>query len=109
MSAPPGYRSHLNRTRKELLQIAREVEQSQYLVRDIEIEEPAGDVFTGEPLSDEDEHNPPGVQLRSTSVAHLLWIKETRNLSQKALDDIVLVSAAVKSVCVKVIPSKKKL
>ena len=102
-----GYRSHLNRTHKELLQIAREVEQPQDLVQDIEIEEPAGDVFTGEPLSDEDEDNPPGVQLRSTSAAYLLRIKETHNLSQKALDDIVqstntLVSAAVKSVCVNI-------
>ena len=46
-----------------------------------------------------------GVRLRSTSTAYLLWIKETHNLSQKALDDIVqstLVSATVKSVCVNI-------
>lgn len=102
-----GYRSHLNRTHKELLQIAREVKQPQDLVQDIEIEEPAGDVFGEEPLSDEDEDNPLGVQLRCTSAAYLLRIKETHNLSQKALDDIVqgtntLVSAAVKSVCVNI-------
>jgi len=54
-----GYRSHLNRTHKELLQIAREVKQPQDLAQDIEIEEPAGDVFTRQPLSDEDEDNPP--------------------------------------------------
>ena len=69
------------------------------------LEEPAGDVFGEEPLSDEDEDNPSGAQLRCTSAAYLLRIKETHNLSQKALDDIVqgtntLVSAAVKSVCV---------
>lgn len=64
-----GYRSHLNRTHKELLQIAREVKQPQDLVQDIEIEEPAGDVFGEEPLSDEDEDNPLGVQLRCTSIS----------------------------------------
>ena len=103
-----GYRSHLKRTHKDLLQIAREVKQPQDLVQDIEIEEPAGDVFAEEPLSNEDEDNPPGVQLRSTSAAYLLRIKETHNLSQKALDDIVqgtstLVSAAVKSVCFNIV------
>lgn len=43
----------------------------------------------------------------SGALAYLLQIKETHNLSQKALDDIVqgtntLVSAAVKSVCVNI-------
>lgn len=102
-----GYRSHLSRTHKELLQIAHEVRQPQDFVQDIEIVEPDGDVFGEEPLSDEDEDNPPGEQLRCTSAAYLLQIKETHNLSQKALDDIVqgtntLVSAAVKSVCVNI-------
>ena len=46
-------------------------------------------------------------QLRNTSAAYILRIKETHNLTQKALDDVVqstssLVSTAVKSVCVNI-------
>jgi len=44
----------------QILQIAREVRQPQDLAQDVEIEEPVGDVFTRQPLSDEDEDNPPG-------------------------------------------------
>jgi len=63
--------------------------------------------MAGEPLSDEGEVDPPGDQLRSTSAAYLLRIKEIHNLSQTAVDDIVqsantLVSTAVKSVCVNI-------
>ena len=63
--------------------------------------------MAGEPLSDEDEVDAPGDQLRSTSAAYLLRIKEMHNLSQTAVDDIVqstntLVSTAVKSVCVNI-------
>ena len=70
-------------------------------------EEEAGDVMAGEPLSDEGEVDAPGDQLRSTSAAYLLRMKEMHNLSQTAVDDIVqstntLVSTAVKSVCVNI-------
>ena len=56
---------------------------------------------------EEDEEDLPKEQLRNTSAAYLLQLKETYNLSQKALDDIIqithtLVSAAVKSVCVNI-------
>ena len=52
-------------------------------------EEEAGDVMAGEPLSDEDEVDAPGDQLRSTSAAYLLRIKEMHNLSQTAVDDMM--------------------
>lgn len=106
-----GYRSHINRRHKAILQVARDIQQPQDLVQNIhmecEEEEEAGDVMAGEPLSDEGEVDAPGDQLRSTSAAYLLRIKEMHNLSQTAVDDIVqsintLVSTAVKSVCVNI-------
>ena len=105
-----GYRSHINRRHKAILQVARDIQQPQDLVQNIHMEsaeEEAGDVMAGEPLSDEDEVDAPGDQLRSTSAAYLLRIKEMHNLSQTAVDDIVqstntLVSTAVKSVCVNI-------
>ena len=82
------YRSHINRTHKTFLLVARDINQPQDLVRNIEPEDEAGDVFAGEPLSDVDEDDPPCVQLKSTSAAYLLQIKEMHNLSQVALNDI---------------------
>ena len=101
----------INRRHKAILRVARDIQQPQDLVQNIhmesEEEEEAGDVMAGEPLSDEDEVDAPGDQLRSTSAAYLLRIKEMHNLSQTAVDDIVqstntLVSTAVKSVCVNI-------
>lgn len=106
-----GYRSQINRRHKAILQVARDIQQPQDLVQNIhmecEEEEEAGDVMAGEQLSDEGEVDAPGDQLRSTSAAYLLRIKEMHNLSQTAVDDIVqsintLVSTAVKSVCVNI-------
>lgn len=102
-----GFRSHLNRTHKAFLQVARDIKEPQDLVQNEDPGELAGDVFVGEPPSDEDEDNRPDEQLRSTSAAYLLRIKEMHNLSQNALDDIVqstntLVSTAVKSVCINI-------
>ena len=53
---------------------------------------------------DDDGNDLPEVDMRATSAAYLMRIKETHNLAQKALDDIiksttVLVNEAVKSVC----------
>ena len=95
---------------KAILQVARDIQQPQDLVQNIHMEseeEEAGDVMVGEPLSDEGEIDAPGDQLRSTSTAYLLRIKEMHNLSQTAVDEIVqstntLVSTAVKSVCVNI-------
>ena len=92
---------------KAILQVARDIQKPQHLVQNIDIgseEEEAGDVMAGKPLSDEGEVDPLGDQLRSTSAAYLLRIKEMHNLSQTAVDDIVqsantLVSTAVKSLC----------
>ena len=75
-------------------------------MQEIEPEEQAGDLLIDETLFEEDE-DLPKEQLRNTSAAYLLQLKETYNLSQKALDDIIqvtstLVSAAVKSVCVNI-------
>ena len=70
------------------LRVARDVKQPQDLVQEIEPEEQAGDLLIGEALFKEDE-DLPNEQLRNTSAAYLLWIKETYNLSQKALDDTV--------------------
>lgn len=103
-----GYKSHINRRHKAILQVARDIQQPQDLAQNIHMEsaeEEAGDVMAGEPLSDEDEVDAPGDQLRSTSAAYLLRSKEMHNLS--AVDDIVqstntLVSTAVKSVCVNI-------
>ena len=76
-------------------------------MQEIEPEEQAGDLLIDETLFEEDEEDLPKEQLRNTSAAYLLQLKETYNLSQKALDDIIqitstLVSAAVKSVCVNI-------
>ena len=71
------------------LRVARDVKQPQDLVQEIEPEEQAGDLLIGEALFKEDEEDLPNEQLRNTSAAYLLWIKETYNLSQKALDDTV--------------------
>ena len=88
------------------LRVARDVKQPQDLVQDIEPEEQAGDLLIDEALFEEDKDD---IQMeqRNTSAAYLLRIKETHNLSQKALDDIVqstssLVSTAVKSVCINI-------
>ena len=75
-------------------------------MQEIEPEEQAGDFLIDETLFEEDE-DLPKEQLRNTSAAYLLQLKETYNLSQKALNDIIqitstLVSAAVKSVCVNI-------
>ena len=75
-------------------------------MQEIEPEEQAGDFLIDETLFEEDE-DLQKEQLRNTSAAYLLQLKETYNLSQKALDDIIqitstLVSAAVKSVCVNI-------
>ena len=58
-------------------------------MQEIEPEEQAGDLLIDETLFEEDEEDLPNEQLRNTSAAYLLWIKETYNLSQKALDDTV--------------------
>ena len=71
------------------LRVARDVKQPQDLVQEIEPEEQAGDLLIGEALFKEDEEDLPNEQLRNTSAAYLLRIKETYNLSQKALDDTV--------------------
>ena len=76
-------------------------------MQEIEPEEQAGDLLIDETLFEEDKEDLPKEQLRNTSAAYLLQLKETYNLSQKALDDIIqitstLVSAAVKSVCVNI-------
>ena len=89
------------------LRVARDVEQPQDLVQDIEPEEQAGDLLIDEALFEEDKDDVQNEQLRNTIAAYLLRIKETHNLSQKALDDIVqstssLVSTAVKSVCINI-------
>ena len=89
------------------LRVARDVKQPQDLVQDIEPEEQAGDLLIDEALFEEDKDDIQNEQLRNTSAAYLLRIKETHNLSQKALDDIVqstssLVSTAVKSVCINI-------
>ena len=89
------------------LRVARDVKQPQDLVHDIEPEEQAGDLLIDEALFEEDKDDIQNEQLRNTSAAYLLRIKETHNLSQKALDDIVqstssLVSTAVKSVCINI-------
>ena len=69
------------------LRVARDVKQPQDLVQEIEPEEQAGDLLIGEALLKEDEEDLLNEQLRNTSVAYLLRIKETYNLSQKALDN----------------------
>ena len=89
------------------LRVARDVKQPQDLVQDIEPEEQAGDLLIDEALFEEDKDDVQNEQLRNTIAAYLLRIKETHNLSQKALDDIVqstssLVSTAVKSVCINI-------
>ena len=81
-----------------------DVKQPQDLVQEIEPKEQAGDLLIDEALFEEDKDDLPNEQLRK-SVAYLLWIKETYNLLQKALDDIVqitstLISAAVMEACV---------
>ena len=84
-----------------------DVKQPQDLVQEIEPEEQAGDLLIDEALFEEDKDDLPNEQLRNKSVAYLLWIKETYNLLQKALDDIVqitstLISAAVMAACVNI-------
>ena len=71
------------------LRVARDVKQPQDLVQEIEPEEQAGDLLIGEALLKEDEEDLLYEQLRNTSAAYLLRIKETYNLSQKALDNTV--------------------
>ena len=102
-----GYRSHVHRVHRGFLRVARDVKQPQDLVQDIEPEEQAGDLLIDEALFEEDKDDIQNEQLRNTSAAYLLRIKETHNLSQKALDDIVqstssLVSTTVKSVCINI-------
>ena len=84
-----------------------DVKQPQDLMQEIEPEEQAGDLLIDEALFEEDKDDLPNEQLRNKSVAYLLWIKETYNLLQKALDDIVqitstLISAAVMAACVNI-------
>ena len=85
----------------------KDVKQPQDLVQEIEPEVQAGDLLIDEALFEEDKDDLPNEQLRNKSVAYLLWIKETYNLLQKALDDIVqitssLISAAVMAACVNI-------
>ena len=83
-----------------------DVKQPQDLVQEIEPEEQAGDLLIDEALFEEDKDDLPNEQLRNKSVAYLLWIKETYNLLQKALDDIVqntsTLISAVMAACVNI-------
>ena len=53
-------------------------------MQEIEPEEQAGDLLIDETLFEEDEEDLPKEQLRNTSAAYLLQLKETYNLSQKS-------------------------
>ena len=83
-----------------------DVKQPQDLVQEIEPEEQAGDLLIDEALFEEDKDDLPNEQLRNKSEAYLLWIKETYNLLQKALDDIVqntsTLISAVMAACVNI-------
>ena len=83
-----------------------DVKQPQDLVQEIEPEEQASDLLIDEALFEEDKDDLPNEQLRNKSVAYLLWIKETYNLLQKALDDIVqntsTLISAVMAACVNI-------
>ena len=83
-----------------------DVKQPQDLVQEIEPGEQAGDLLIDEALFEEDKDDLPNEQLRNKSVAYLLWIKETYNLLQKALDDIVQITStlisAVMAACVNI-------
>ena len=83
-----------------------DVKQPQDLVQEIEPGEQAGDLLIDEALFEEDKDDLPNEQLRNKSEAYLLWIKETYNLLQKALDDIVqntsTLISAVMAACVNI-------
>ena len=53
-------------------------------MQEIEPEEQAGDLLIDETLFEDDEEDLPKEQLRNTSAAYLLQLKETYNLSQKS-------------------------
>ena len=103
-----SFRSHVNRTHKGHLQAARDITELQQVRQHVEPQEQADveEHYVEEAEEDENQDNYAlEFQLRYTSAAYLLRMKETHNLPQKALDDIVqntktLVSEAVKTVCV---------
>ena len=64
-------------------------------MQEIEPEEQAGDLLIDETHLEEDEKDLPKEQLRNTSAAYLLQLKETYNLSQKALDDIIQITSTL--------------
>ena len=53
-------------------------------MQEIEPEEQAGDLLIDETLFEDDKEDLPKEQLRNTSAAYLLQLKETYNLSQKS-------------------------
>ena len=119
-----GYRSHLQRNHYDLWKNASEITELGDLMNDVDYEErssedcdgttTSGDSFVdgddeedredGDDAHDDEDDEYEFTRLKCSRAAYLLRIKETHNLTQKALNDIVantnmLIQDAVETIC----------
>jgi hypothetical protein len=109
-----GYRSHVQRKHRAFYDNARNIVHVGNEQPENDVHKPPSEDDVGSDYSDREDNEDDEYQIKRNSAAYILRVKETYNLTQKAVSDVInnttyLVREAVTSVCEVITNELKKI